>query len=33
MTNSVLVYEPNCGGRGVIAGSEPMSSAVHMEPK
>jgi hypothetical protein len=28
MTNSTLVYEPNAG-----AGSQPMSTAVHIEPK
>jgi hypothetical protein len=26
---SALVYEPKCGGRGVAAGSQPMSTAVH----
>jgi hypothetical protein len=29
-------YEPKCGGRdggGGVAGSQPMSTAVHMEPK
>jgi hypothetical protein len=33
--NSALVYEPKCEGRGVgvAAGSQPMSTAVHMEPK
>ncbi len=31
LTNSDLVYEPKCGGRGV--GSQPMSTTVHMEPK
>jgi hypothetical protein len=31
--NSALVYEPKCGGGGGgVAGSQPMSSAVHMEP-
>jgi hypothetical protein len=29
---AALVYEPKCGGGGV-AGSQPMSTAVHMEPK
>jgi hypothetical protein len=28
---SALVYEPKCGGG--VAGSQPMSTAVHMEPK
>ncbi len=32
LINSALVYEPKRGRRGV-AGSELMSSAVHMEPK
>jgi hypothetical protein len=31
--NSALVYEPKCGGRGAIAGSQTMRTAVHMEPK
>jgi hypothetical protein len=31
LTNSALVYEPKCGGGGV-ARSQPMSTAVHMEP-
>jgi hypothetical protein len=29
---SVLVYEPKCGGRGGVAGSQPMSTAVHRSP-
>ncbi len=29
---SALVCEPKCGGREVVAGSQPMSTAVHMEP-
>ncbi len=29
LTNSALVYEPKCGGRGGVAGSQPMSAAVH----
>jgi hypothetical protein len=29
LTNSALVHEPKCGGGGV-AGSQPMSTAVHM---
>jgi hypothetical protein len=32
LTNSALVYEPKCGGEGVPR-SQPMSTAVHMEPK
>ncbi len=31
LTNSALVYEPKCGGIG--RGSQPMSTAVHIEPK
>ncbi len=31
--NSALVYEPKCGGRGEgVAGSQPMSAAVHRSP-
>ncbi len=33
LTNSALAYEPKCGGREGVAGSQPMSTAVHMEPK
>jgi hypothetical protein len=34
LTNSALVYEPKCGGwGGGGAGSRPMDTAVHMEPK
>ncbi len=33
LTNSALVYEPKCGGRGGVAGSRLMSTAVRMEPK
>jgi hypothetical protein len=33
LTNSALVYEPKCGGGEGVAGSQPMSAAVHMEPK
>ncbi len=40
LTNSALVYEPKCGVRRGVAGSQPMSTAVqcavctmHMEPK
>ncbi len=29
LTNSALAYEPKCGGRGRVAGSQPMSTAVH----
>jgi hypothetical protein len=32
LTNSALVYEPKCGGRGGVAGSQPMSTAVHRSP-
>jgi hypothetical protein len=32
LTNSALVYEPNVGEGGEVAGSRPMSTAVH-EPK
>jgi hypothetical protein len=32
LTNSALVYEPKGGGEGG-AESQPMSTAVHMEPK
>ncbi len=30
LTKSALVYEPKCGGRGVVAGSQPMSTAVYI---
>jgi hypothetical protein len=33
LTNSALVYEPKCRGSCGLAGSHPMSTAVHMEPK
>jgi hypothetical protein len=33
LTNSALVYESKCGGSEGVAGSQPMSTAVHMEPK
>ncbi len=34
LTNSTLVHEPKCGGKGGgVAGFQPMSTAVHMEPK
>ncbi len=29
VTNSALVYEPECEGKGRVAGPQPMSSAVH----
>jgi hypothetical protein len=29
LTNSTLVYEPKCGERGGVAGSQPMSTAIH----
>ncbi len=32
LTNSALVYEPKCGGRGRVAGSQPMCTAVHRSP-
>jgi hypothetical protein len=32
LTNSALVYEPKCGGSVWVAGSQPMSTAVHLEP-
>jgi hypothetical protein len=32
LTNSARVYEPKSGGRGVVAGSQPMSTAVHRSP-
>ncbi len=32
LTNSALVYEPKCGGREGVAGSQPMSTAVHRSP-
>jgi hypothetical protein len=35
LTNSALVYEPKCGGMGGggVAGSQPLSTVVHMEAK
>ncbi len=33
LTNSALVYEPKCGEGEKVAWSQPMSTAVHMEPK
>jgi hypothetical protein len=32
LSNSAFVYEPNCGGIGGVAGSQPMSTAVHRIP-
>ncbi len=32
LTNNVLVYEPKCGGRGGVAGSQSVSTAVHRSP-
>jgi hypothetical protein len=32
LTNSALVCEHKCGGRGGVAGSQPMSTAVHRSP-
>ncbi len=32
LTYSVLVYEPKCGERERVAGSQPTSTVVHMEP-
>ncbi len=32
LTNSALVYEPKCGGKGGVAGSQPMSTDVHIDP-
>ncbi len=32
LTNIALVYEPKCGGRGGVAGSHTMSTAVHRSP-
>ncbi len=32
LINSVLVYEPKCGGRVGLLGSQPMSTAVHRSP-
>jgi hypothetical protein len=33
LTNSALVYEPKCGRGEGVAESQPISTAVHMEPK
>ncbi len=32
LTNSALVHEPKCGGKGGILGSQQMSTAVHRSP-
>ncbi len=32
LTNSALVYEPKCGGRGRVAWSQPMSTALYRSP-
>ncbi len=32
LTNSALVYEPKCERRGGVAGSPPLSTAVHRSP-
>ncbi len=32
LTNSALIYEPKCVGRGGVAGSQPVSTAVHRSP-
>jgi hypothetical protein len=32
LTNSALDYEPKCGEREGVAGSPPMSTAVHRRP-
>jgi hypothetical protein len=32
LTNSALVCEPKCGGKGGVAGSQPMSTAAHRIP-
>ncbi len=29
LTHSALVYDPKCGGKGGVAGSQPMSIAVY----
>jgi hypothetical protein len=33
LTNSALVYEPKCGGRGGVVGSQQMNTALQMKPK
>ncbi len=32
LTNSAVVFEPKCVGRGGVAGSQPMSTAVYKSP-
>jgi hypothetical protein len=32
LTNSALIYEHKCGGRGEVERSRPMSTAVHRSP-
>ncbi len=32
LTNIALIYEPKCGGRGGVVGSQPMSTAVDRSP-
>ncbi len=32
LTNTALIYKPKCEGRGEVAGSQPMSTAVHRSP-
>jgi hypothetical protein len=32
LTNSALVYEPKFGGGGVVAGFQPMSTALYRSP-
>jgi hypothetical protein len=32
LTNNALVNDPNCGGGRGVAGSQPMSTAVHKSP-
>jgi hypothetical protein len=32
LTNSALVYEPKCGRKGGVAGSQPMRNSVHRSP-
>ncbi len=32
LISSALVFEPKCGGRGGVAGPQPMNTAVHRSP-
>ncbi len=32
LTNSAIVYEPKCGGRGWVAGPQPIGTAVNRSP-